>query len=59
MAISCLFLYVEMSPVMFCNISVQLLHVLCADSVCVICGITAVSCAGFSLCYVWEFACVM
>ena len=56
MAISRLFLYVKLSPVVFSNVYVLICCMsYVGDLVCVMCGIKSVLCAGFSLCYV-QFA---
>ena len=60
MAISHLFLNVKLSSVVF-NMSYVFIRCMSyvQDLLRVTCGITSVSCKGFSVCYVWAFACVV
>ena len=75
MAVSRLFLYIKLTPVVQVCFCVHLMHALCAvslyvlcvgvslrhvqDVVCVLCRLLSVLCAGFSTCYVQSLVCVM
>ena len=49
MAVSRSFLYIKLTPVVPIDCGMFFVQ----DLVCVMCGMKSVSCAGFSLCYVW------